>query len=391
MQFDIAIGVPSYNEADNIRRVIQKIDEGIQKYYSHLDAVIVNADNHSSDGTRDVFLNTKTVTDKHYLSTLPGVRGKGANFKNFFDLASHAQVKAAAVFDADLESIEAEWIFQMIEPLLNGVDFVYPGYSRYRYDGALTSQLCFPLIMGAFGVYIRQPIGGEFGFSKRYLDILSGAPLPQEAACFGIDIYLTATALIHQMNISGTSLSRKIHRKRDRATLGPMLREVMGAFFMLLCDSNIFSKKIEQCHLPLIFGESFGSIEACPPVPIDFDSIKQQFFLKFPEHLNLYQQAFSKDLMSALMAIYHQENDFSISSDLWVQIVYRLLRIYIFHADQQDQVIASIEPLFFARLIAVINETKEKSDLEVEQYFKNQAELFFMHRSAVLDRNCSWV
>jgi hypothetical protein len=50
-------------------------------------------------------MNTPTETPKIYLSTAPGVRGKGNNLRNLFKKALELQARAIMVVDADLKSI----------------------------------------------------------------------------------------------------------------------------------------------------------------------------------------------------------------------------------------------------------------------------------------------
>lgn len=44
---DLAVGIPSYNEADNIEFVVRQVAAGLEKYFPHLNTVIINADNFS--------------------------------------------------------------------------------------------------------------------------------------------------------------------------------------------------------------------------------------------------------------------------------------------------------------------------------------------------------
>ena len=53
---DLAVGIPSYNEADNIAFVVRQVAVGLEKYFPDLNTVIVNADNFSQDGTKDAFI-----------------------------------------------------------------------------------------------------------------------------------------------------------------------------------------------------------------------------------------------------------------------------------------------------------------------------------------------
>ena len=88
--------------------------------------------------------------------------------------------KAIVCVDADLISITPEWIKYMAEPILTeGVDYLAPLYSRHKYDGTITNNICYPLIYGIFGRNIRQPIGGDFALSDRlarHLDLRALAP-----------------------------------------------------------------------------------------------------------------------------------------------------------------------------------------------------------------------
>ncbi|MEE8112871.1 MAG: glycosyltransferase [Nitrososphaerales archaeon] len=72
---DLVVGIPSYNEADNIHFVVRQVAQGLNQYFPHLDTAIVNIDNHSEDGTKEIFLQTdSSQIPKVYLSTPPGVK-----------------------------------------------------------------------------------------------------------------------------------------------------------------------------------------------------------------------------------------------------------------------------------------------------------------------------
>jgi glycosyltransferase involved in cell wall biosynthesis len=67
---NLAIGIPSYNEADNIGLVVRQVAEGLNKYFPDLKTAIINADNSSEDGTKEVFLQADSgEIPKVYLST----------------------------------------------------------------------------------------------------------------------------------------------------------------------------------------------------------------------------------------------------------------------------------------------------------------------------------
>lgn len=77
-----------------------------------------------------------------------------------------------------------------------GIRLRRPYYLRHKYDGTITNSLAYPLTRALYGQRIRQPIGGEFGFSgalaAHYLD---QHVWESEVARFGIDIWMTTEAI----------------------------------------------------------------------------------------------------------------------------------------------------------------------------------------------------
>ena len=99
---------------------------------------------------------------------IDGVGGKGAALRTIFEIADALQVQALVVVDSDLRSIVPEWIELLAGPILKGgYDFVAPLYARYKYDGTITNTVTYPLTRALYGHRIRQPIGGDFGVSRR--------------------------------------------------------------------------------------------------------------------------------------------------------------------------------------------------------------------------------
>ena len=76
--------------------------------------------------------------------------------------------------DSDLRSITPEWIELLLAPVLRDrCDFVAPLYLRHKYDGTITNSIVYPLTRSLYGKEVRQPIGGDFGFSGRLAVALS--------------------------------------------------------------------------------------------------------------------------------------------------------------------------------------------------------------------------
>ena len=225
---DIVVGIPSLNEADNIDFVAEVVDKGLQKYFKKYDSVIVNVDNDSQDGTKEVFLGAKTKTPKMYISTPKGVRGKGNNFFNLFHVVQKLEAHSVMVIDADMESVTPEWVKKFLTPVVIGrYGYVVPYYARNEYDGTITNSIIYPLILGIYGMDIRQPIGGDFAFSSRLIDSWLKKRWHKTTKQYGIDIFMTLGAVLDGHRIAQVGVGEKIH-KPSAPKLGPMFTQVVA-------------------------------------------------------------------------------------------------------------------------------------------------------------------
>ena len=214
---DIVVGIPSYNEAATISFPTSQAALGLQEHFNHMDAVIINCDNNSTDGTGKVFMNTDTRgIPKIYLSTPKGVKGKGNNFKNLFRKVLELNAKAVVVVDADLKSITPRWIKNLGEPLFNDFGFVAPLYVRHKYDGTITNNIAYPMTRSLYGRRVRQPIGGDFGFSGTLAGIFLKSGLwDEDVSQFGIDIWMTTIAMNEGVPICQAFMGRpKVHNPK---------------------------------------------------------------------------------------------------------------------------------------------------------------------------------
>ena len=104
---------------------------------------------------------------------------------------------SARAVDSDLRSINPGWVGKLLGPIVRGeADYVAPLYLRDKHDGTITNTIAYPLARALYGLRVRQPIGGEFGFSASLARaFLEEADWSSDVARFGIDIFMTTTAL----------------------------------------------------------------------------------------------------------------------------------------------------------------------------------------------------
>ena len=232
---DIVVGIPSFRNAATIGHVTEAAAEGLRRNFPNMRAVIVNADGGSEDGTRD---RVRASADGVPIVTgrYQGQSGKGSAFRAIFEAVTLLGARACAVVDSDLRSITPEWIARLVGPIVRGeADYVTPLYARHKHDGTITNTIAYPLTRALYGARVRQPIGGEFGFGADLARVYLAEPVwESDVAKFGIDIFMTTTALARGVRVAQAFLGAKIHDPKDPgADLGPMFTQVVGTLLTL--------------------------------------------------------------------------------------------------------------------------------------------------------------
>ncbi|MCG2717989.1 MAG: glycosyltransferase [Nanoarchaeota archaeon] len=368
---DIIVGIPSYNEADNISFVVEQASKGLTKYFPSLRKVIVNVDNNSEDGTKDAFLNSKSEVPLKYISTPPGVTGKGNNFRNLFKYMLESNAKSTVVVDADLKSISSEWIQKLGSPIIKGYDYVVPIYTRHKYDGTITNNICYPLLYGLIGKNIRQPIAGDFAFSNRLCKYYLTKKWNNTTYHFGIDNFMTLNAIFGGFKIIQTGLGSKVH-KPSAPKLSKMFTEVVYTLFSTILNNKKKWENVKQLdNLGLTGKEHLSKGQS---LKVDDILIKRRALLEYQKHHKSIKHFLSTEVFSEVDREF-SKSKMNIGPELWAKIVYDLL--YRFNSNHNRlEIIKSMKSLYFGRVYSFIQLTKDWSNSKAEEDFRKQAEIF---------------
>jgi glycosyltransferase involved in cell wall biosynthesis len=387
---EMVVCIPSYNEADCISYPLMQADKGLKKYFSNKTSVIINCDNNSPDDTKQAFLNTQTDAPKIYLSTPPGVKGKGNNFKNLFQKVVELKAKAVVVVDADLKSVTPEWIKHLGEPLFEGFSYVAPLYVRHKYDGTITNGIAYPMTRALYGRRTRQPIGGDFGFSGKLGKVYLESDTWDEAvANFGIDIWMTTIAINQKVQICQSFMGRpKIHRTKDPGSdLGPMFRQVVGTIFSVMRSFDSFWTRVKYSRPTAIFGFGLGEVEMPPKVDVNTQNLLSQFHSGFKEYNEIWKQVLTHDVHKKLLEIMNmKETEFNFPTDLWARVLFDMAVSYRDAPVERDLMMDSLIPLYFGRTLSFVKRTKSMSIKQAEEAIEEDCTTFEMTKPYLIMR-----
>ena len=204
-----------------------------------------------------------------------------------------------------------------------GFDFVAPLYSRHKYDGTITNSIVYPLTRALYGKKIRQPIGGEFGFSGSLAEFYMNQDVwNTQVARFGIDIWMTTEAVANNFKICQTFLGAKIHDPKDPASsLSDMLTQVVTTLFDLTERHSGVWKGIEGSYDMPTFG--FKYHVGLEPVKVSVEKMLDIFRIGAKEFSGIWTDVMGvgdfKEVES-LSAI--PGPSFRFPSWMWTRVVY---------------------------------------------------------------------
>jgi glucosylglycerate synthase len=397
---DILIGIPSYNNARTIGHVVRAVQAGLAKYFPGHKAVLVNSDGGSRDGTMDVVRSTRiedqaAILVHHRTDSIPviatpyeGIPGKGSAFRAIFEIADALDAKACAVVDSDLRSITPEWVELLIKPILQEEsEFVAPLYHRHKFDGTITNSIVYPLTRALYGRRVRQPIGGDFGFSGKLARFyLSKDVWETDVARFGIDIWMTTTAVANGFSVSQSFLGAKIHDTKDPgADLSAMLYQVVSATFGLMET------------YPEVWKKAHGS-EPVRTYGFQYAVGLEQVNVNVGRMLGIFREGI-RNLRDIWIAVLGQ-GDFgevaslgSVGADafrfprgLWSRIIYDYALAYHRKSLPVEHLIKSLTPLYLGRTASFVLEMRDADQNGAEEEIERLCGEFEKNKEYLLNK-----
>jgi glucosylglycerate synthase len=377
---DVIVGIPSYKNAATISHVVQVAGEGLDKYFPDAKAAIVNSDGGSPDGTRDVVRNTPVPAGVHVLATeYQELAGKGSAFRAIFEIAAALGAKACVVVDSDLRSITPEWIDRLGGPILReGFGYIAPLYIRHKHDGTITNNITYPMTRMLYGLDVRQPIGGDFGFSGEIARWwLTQQVWETDVARYGIDIWMTTTAIAEGFKVGQAGLGLKVHDAKDPASsLGPMFSQVVGTLFSLMrryADLWLSVRSVQP--VPLVGELPQGEPE---PVPVTSSVMIAKLRDGLWSNSRSLDRVLSAEQYRAVGDIAAtDEESFVFPAETWARVVFDFALAYKNEVLPADQIMAAMVPLYYGRTAGLV---KEASGMSAEEFqrrvVQTQAEIF---------------
>jgi hypothetical protein len=397
---DILVGIPSFNNARTIGHVVRAVQAGFAKYFPDARTLLLNSDGGSTDDTQEVVRTTSlsdygTILAAHpvhavhrIVTPYHGLPGKGSALRTVFAAAKALSASACAVVDADLRSITPEWLDLLLSPVYrHGFDFVAPLYRRHKYDGTITNSIVYPLTRALYGKRVRQPIGGEFGFSGTLAsNFLEHDVWHSDVARFGIDIWMTTTAITSGCRVCQSFLGAKIHDAKDPGVdLSAMLTQVVSSVFTLMEDHEPLWRGVHDSEAVPLFG--FEYTVGLEPIRVDVGRMVGIFRSGARDLASIWERILAPETFSLVQDLTAADDErFRFPPSLWVKAVYDFAVAHHKLAMNRDHLLRSLTPLYLGRTASFINETADADADQVEEVIEGTCKEFEGLKAYLVER-----
>ncbi|TAM81600.1 MAG: glycosyl transferase family 2 [Acidobacteria bacterium] len=381
-EVDILVGVPTFNNRHTIEKVVNAVQLGLVKYFPRERIVLINPDGGSKDGTPEAVRNCAIQDFRTLLSSSPlrtihristtygGVDGRSSAWRIIMASADLLRAKACAVLSPDLESISPEWIEALVRPVYKEqYDLVTPIYHRHKYDGLLVNNIIAPAVRAVYGVEVREPVGGDLGFSGRLAcHYLEQDVWHEEYVRARTEIWMTTRAIADGYKLCQSYLGPKIHTP-DASTqnIVTTIREALGALFRCMENQQSFwLSRNEPPQTAPVFGFEYSS--GLEPRRVNRKKLLTMFQNGLDHLAPILESILSAETLGQIQGAAQQnEKHFHFPDELWVKTIYEFAASYHHSVMNRDHLLQALTPIYRGRIYSVVLENHRADAEQIEK------------------------
>lgn len=393
---ELAVGVPTYNNAATVPVVGEAVRAGLEKHFSGVAAALLNSDAGSSDGTPDLLARAglPLVHARHEVplaqrTSVPfhGVPGRGAALRLTFGAARRLGARALVLLEADVSSVSGAWLERLLRPVLEQQgDLVIGAHARRRYDGAITTLLLAPLVRTLYGRRLHQPLAGTMALSARLLDRLLEDPGWPPVGENMTELWIEGTAIADGAALVEAWLgARRVESKTRVADLPSMVAQTLGALFRVMERYEDLWRDVAG-STPL---SAAGEPEPPPPepAPIDTSRMIAAFHRGLRDLGSIWEHVLAPENLGDVLSLGARAGPgFAFPDELWVRVVYDFALGHHYGVVHREHLLRSLVPLFLGRTAALVLATRDRDAPATDAALEAVGAAFERQKPYLVDR-----
>lgn len=397
---DLIVGVPSFNDAATIPRVVQAVEEGVLRSYRRERIALVNVDGGSRDGTPEALLEASLLAKRdgrvvellrtlRWITATSGNNGApGSTLHAILAAADLLHAKACAVISASSENATAAWTETLLSPIYRErCDFVAPLYGRHKYDGLLTRNLLYPLTRAVFHKGMRELRASEFAFSGNLAShCLAQEDWYNDAVQGGAEMWMAIQAMANSYRCCQAFLGAK-PRAAGGAGVVNLIRSTLGGLFRCLEVTEslwLADPAPEEQAVQTIGPDHQLSNEA---VRIDRKKFLEMFKSGTKELAAILSVILDADTHAELTRLAAAgESEFRLGNALWVRIVYECAAAYHHSVMNREHLVQAMIPIYRGRVCSFLAQHRSSNAEAMEADLEDLCREFANQRAFFVER-----
>lgn len=379
-QADIVLGVLSSNSAGTIANVVRAGQEALSACFPTNRGLLVHLDGGSRDETprlaleaaidKEAFLQISYPLSKRI--DLLGIPSKADAYQAVFDVSEKMEAHVCVVVDGNTGSFQRDWVEALVRPVLEReFDWVSPCYQRRKYDGAILNGIVYPLLRALYGRRIRQPIGGDFAFSRKLIaDLMRQLRADGNAGGFGVDVSVLTAVCRGNFRVAQACLGpRTLVHSGPAPEVSAILTDVLGSIFTEMNETAPLWQRIRNSEIVPIFGSGCESDEEVSgeTAPVEVSPMIESFQLGFQNLQEIWRMVLSPATLVALKRMVGMNTEsFGFEDAVWARVIYDFALAYRMRTIDRTHLLGALTPIYFGWLAAYVISLKDKGAKEAQ-------------------------
>lgn len=401
---DILVGLPSFNNADTVKPVIQAVTTGLTQAFPSASVVLVNQDAGSHDGTPELMkgaveervpiaLLTRTGSGSSGMESFPRLSGAASTgreeaFHAFLSATKDGGASACAVIDPAVRSVTADWITWLLSPIIESrAEFVAPVFLRPRYEGSLTNMLVYPLHRALYGTAMRYHTGGACGISGPLAGLYLAQPFWEERAVrSSLEACLTTVAVAERRSLCQAGLGEKLMQPTASGEdVSTVVAETVGtAFYFMERYQDVWER---GDHVQPVLHTGIPYRPQPDRGPINIDRMLRGFRQGLRDLLPIWEIILSPETLAGVLSLgLIEKDDFRFPAPLWVQTVYDFALAYHDKVLHREHLLKSLTPLYLGQMASLVLQTQHQKPEDVETCIEELCDTFARMKPYLVER-----
>lgn len=309
------------------------------------------------------------------------------SYQTIFSVTSRIGASACGIIASDLHAVTSQWLDCLLGPPLElGFDLVAPLYARHKWEGLLNRSILSPLNRALYGKRIQNPMGPDFGLSARLLHrVLDDRAALRRAAPGQPSVPIASIAARGDFQICESQLGVRHQAPADWMNLSSLLSEILGLVFIDMERSAAFWQRVRGSQPVAGFGEPEPAPEATGEV--DVRRMIDSFQLGAANLQDVWSLVLPPTTLFEIrkLARLSPEN-FRMSDELWVGIVYDFALAYRVRVISRDHLLRSFTPLYLGWIASYGLEVERAGPAAVEDRLERLARAYEAGKPYLMSR-----